>query len=77
MTMTPGLESVDEKNLPYWLMNVPKDQRPDQCPEFLLDISDRNKNLIELPQNKYHIMSWHEVQELIRTYRIMAFPRAI
>lgn len=51
--------------IPYWIINVPESQRPTECPEFLLDISDRNKEIINLPQDEYNILSWPEVQDLI------------
>ena len=58
----------EEEKLPYWLMNVPEDKRPAKCPDFLLDISDRNKELIDRPEDEYHILTWPEVQNLISTY---------
>ena len=66
--------SREEEKLPYWLMNVPQDKRPTNCPDFLLDISDRNKELIDRPEDEYHILAWPEVQDLISMYSQLIPP---
>lgn len=60
-----SIDYDSQSPLPYWIINVPESQRPTECPEFLLDISDRNKEIINLPQDEYDILSWPEVQDLI------------
>jgi hypothetical protein len=65
----PKLEAKEP--LPYWLNNVPEHQRPATCPEFLLDISDRNKGMISLPEAEFHRLTWPEVQELISRSRAL------
>jgi len=70
-TNSPSSTPEAEEPLPYWLINVPKDQQPAACPEFLLDISDRNKAMINLPQADYHVLTWSEVQELISKWEKM------
>jgi len=64
-TRVPVLKPEAEEPLPYWLINVPNDQQPAECPEYLLDISDRNKAMINLPQADFHVLTWPEVQVLI------------
>ncbi len=64
-TKLPSRKQEAEEPLPYWLINVPKDQQPAECPEFLLDISERNKAMINVSQADYHVLTWPEVQELI------------
>lgn len=59
-------DSKAEDLLPYWLVNVPEDQRPEKCPDFLLNISDRNKAIVSVPENEFYRLTWMEVQEIVR-----------
>ena len=51
--------------LPYWQVNVPPDQRKAECPGFLKDITDRNKDIIRVPLNQFRYQTWEEVKALI------------
>lgn len=66
-TKSPSRKQEAGEPLPYWLINVPKEQQPAECPKFLLDISERNKAMINVSQADYHVLTWPEVQELIST----------
>ncbi|KAL2057084.1 hypothetical protein ABVK25_002823 [Lepraria finkii] len=46
-------DSKAEDLLPYWLVHVPEDQRPEKCPDFLRNISDRNKAIVSVPENEF------------------------
>lgn len=54
-----------EEALPFWLVNVPRDQWPDECPEFLRDISGKDKSIIGTPDDAYTFLTWAEVRELV------------
>ena len=51
--------------LPYWQVNVPADQRKADCPGFLRDITDRNRDIIRVPLNQFRYQTWEEVKALI------------
>ena len=54
-----------EDTLPYWLVNVPKDQWPKECPEFLKTIGPRDRQMISTPISQFHRSTWSEVQHNI------------
>ena len=68
-------ESKAEDLLPYWLINISEDQRPEKCPDFLLDISDRNKAIVSVPENEFHRLTWMEVQEIVRISLLSPQPQ--
>jgi hypothetical protein len=54
-----------EEALPFWLVNVPQDQWPSECPEFLRGISDKDKGIIGTPDDQYTLLTWDEVREIV------------
>ena len=54
-----------EEILPYWRVNIPKDQWPKECPEFLKSIGARDKEVITTPASGFRRLSWPEIKELI------------
>jgi hypothetical protein len=58
-----------EEPLPFWLVNVPHDQWPTSCPDFLKDVSDKDKSIIGTPDGQYTLLTWDEVQELVSMKR--------
>lgn len=59
-----------EEKLPYWLVNIPKDQWPAECPDFLLEISSRDRKMISMPNEDFHRLTWPEVQKIIGREKI-------
>ena len=51
--------------LPYWQVNVPADQRKTDCPDFLRDITGRNRDIIRVPISQFRYQTWEEVKTLI------------
>ncbi|RMZ68502.1 Mitochondrial carrier [Pyrenophora seminiperda CCB06] len=64
----------DEK-LPFWLVNVPADKRPKQCPDFLAECSEKDKRIIGTPDEEYQILSWAQVQDTVQSNRVDKFHR--
>ncbi|KAH7120914.1 hypothetical protein B0J11DRAFT_51914 [Dendryphion nanum] len=64
-----------EEALPFWLVNLPRDQWPAECPDFLKEVSDKDKQIIGTPDTQYQALSWDEVRELIRINRVDKFHR--
>lgn len=61
--------------LPYWLVNVPPDARPDTCPEFLRTVNEKDRGILSTPDSEYRRLTWAEVKGIIRTNRIDLFRR--
>ncbi|KAI9796194.1 MAG: hypothetical protein M1833_006445 [Piccolia ochrophora] len=61
--------------LPYWLVNVPRDQWPSSCPDFLVNCNAKDRGILSTPDAAYHRHTWAEVKEIIRTNRIDLFQR--
>lgn len=54
-----------EEPLPYWLVNVSRDQWPSSCPEFLKELSDKNIGILATPDAQYEWIGWDKVKELV------------
>lgn len=62
LTTADASESV---SLPYWLVNVPPDQWPAECPDFLRDLPEKNVMILSTPDEYYKRQGWEEVQDII------------
>ena len=56
-----------EEPLPFWLVNVPRDQWPSECPEFLRDVGEKDRRIIGMPDEEYKRLTWDQVTELVST----------
>jgi hypothetical protein len=56
-----------EEPLPFWLVNVPRDQWPSSCPEFLKNCGEKDRRIIGTPDSEYRRLSWEECGEIIST----------
>lgn len=54
-----------ETDLPYWLVNVPRSQWPAQCPEFLVNASERDRKILSTPDDQSHRLTWKEAQQIV------------
>lgn len=54
-----------DKDIPYWCFNIPKEQWPAECPEFLLNLSERDQKLVGKFDKDYHRLTWPEVRKVI------------
>lgn len=66
----PSINGQEVQQLPFWLMNIPRNQWPDQCPEFLINSSERDKKIMSVPNDQYQRATWEEVQEYIRSFNL-------
>ena len=53
--------------IPYWLVNVPSAEWPSECPTFLQNISQKDREIIGTPDSDYHRLSWPEVRKVVGT----------
>ncbi|TKA62826.1 hypothetical protein B0A49_12382 [Cryomyces minteri] len=61
--------------LPYWLVNLPPLDWPAQCPAFLAEAGDKNRQILSTPDSQYRRQSWSTVQEIVAKDRIDLFQR--
>lgn len=59
------LKAMANPDIPYWRANVPEDQWPTECPEFLLNLSERDEKLVSRLDKDYRRLTWPEVKEVI------------
>ncbi|KAJ4271881.1 hypothetical protein NW762_000590 [Fusarium torreyae] len=61
--------------LPFWNYNIPEDQRTDECPDFLQNLSLKDQGILSTPDAEYHISSWDEVRKIVQANRLEQFKR--
>lgn len=65
----------EDDKVPYWRVNVPKDEWPDTCPDFLLNTEDKGKMVLATKDEDYHILTWDEVETVVKDNDLDAFQR--
>ncbi|KAK6948442.1 hypothetical protein Daesc_010208 [Daldinia eschscholtzii] len=63
------------KDLPYWQVNVPENERTEECPEFLRSLSVKDIGIIGTPDSEYTVSTWPEVQQIVAENRLGSFRR--
>ncbi|MCJ1391832.1 hypothetical protein MMC18_004699 [Xylographa bjoerkii] len=58
---------MKHETLPYWLVNVPREQWPTECPEFLVNANTKDQGILSTPDSEYSRQTWEEVQQIIST----------
>jgi hypothetical protein len=72
-TMAPESKPLGEKTLqtlPFWNF-VPENERTDQCPEYLLNISDKDKCILGSWDVDFKTIPWNGengVRDLVRKF---------
>ncbi|CAN9160768.1 hypothetical protein CUC08_Gglean003193 [Alternaria sp. MG1] len=66
---------MPHEELPFWLVNVPRDQWPSECPDFLRDISEKDKGIIGTPDEHYKVLTWDQVRDIVESNRVDKFHR--
>lgn len=65
----------DPKPLPFWQVNIPPEERDDVCPEFLQNSSAKDMAIMSTRDEDYHVQTWDEVIDIVRTNRLDDFHR--
>lgn len=63
------------QDLPYWQVNVPDTLRSEECPDFLRNISDKDRKIISTPDSEYQRDSWEVVKWKVAQNRLELFQR--
>lgn len=58
---------MDTGNLPYWLVNVVRKDWPKECPDYLININAKDKEILSTADADYSRLTWRETQEIIST----------
>jgi len=53
--------------LPFWLVNIPRDQWPSECPESLRDVSEKDRQIIGMPDEEHDCLRWDVVKDIVST----------
>lgn len=61
--------------LPYWNVNVPAEQRTAECPDFLVELNEKDVGIVSTPDSEYHVFSWAQVCETAKANRLDLFQR--
>lgn len=61
--------------MPFWHYNVPEDERTVECPEYLLNLSEKDMGIIATLDSDYHYQTWDEVCKLTKSNRLELFQR--
>jgi hypothetical protein len=63
------------ESLPFWQVNVPEALRSLTCPEFLSNLSAKDRGIISTPDSQYHVLTWPEARRRIALNRLDLFQR--
>ena len=55
-------------SLPFWCVNVPPEEWPLECPDYLRTLSEKDQNILATPDADFRRLSWEEVKEVIGRY---------
>lgn len=72
--MTISAESAAQ-GLPYWQVNVPEHLRAAECPDFLANVTDKDRGILGTPDSSHAIDSWAAVQQKVAQNRLDLFQR--
>ncbi|KAI3326640.1 hypothetical protein HD806DRAFT_532276 [Xylariaceae sp. AK1471] len=73
--MSSTKHTPEQSQLPYWQVNVPPDKRTEQCPDFLLDLSDKDLRVLSTRDEDYQRISWEQVGQIITQNDLGSFSR--
>lgn len=65
----------DPQPLPFWQVNVQPDEREEECPEPLQNLSDKDVGIIGTRDEDYRVQPWEQVVEIVRSGTLQDFRR--
>lgn len=54
----------------YWNANQPRSRWREECPEFLVGISEKNKVILSKRDEDFDRITWDKCKELVSTYTL-------
>jgi len=70
-----GSQNQDISVLPYWQANIREDQRSNECPEFLRNISEKDQGILSTPDELYQRDTWEQAKKKVADNHIHLFQR--
>jgi hypothetical protein len=67
--------SYESNTLPYWQVNIPEQDRTAECPDFLKNLTDKDRGIIGTPDAEYRLQTWEDVCRFVSTNRLELFQR--
>ncbi|CAG9938064.1 unnamed protein product [Clonostachys rosea f. rosea IK726] len=61
--------------VPYWNMNVPDKDHTEACPNYLLNLSDKDVGILSTPDSQYEIQTWDQVCQFVDEMTLAHFQR--
>lgn len=65
----------DPQPLPFWQVNIQSDEREEECPEPLQNLSAKDMGIIGTRDEDYCVQSWEQVVDIVRSGRLQDFGR--
>lgn len=67
--------NADLAPLPFWQVNIAPEHRQNDCPPALRNLSAKDVGIIGTRDEDYHIQTWDEVVDIVRSNRLQDFRR--
>jgi len=67
---------VEDPLLPYWQVNVAKDEITVECPDFLRDLTPKDRGIVATPDSQFRRDTWAEARKKVTDNTIHLFQRA-
>ncbi|OAL74351.1 hypothetical protein A7D00_2384 [Trichophyton violaceum] len=68
---------AEPEGLPYWLVNVPRDRWPAECPDYLCNLPAKNISILSTPDSEYVRQDWDLVRQIIGVFLVDRFNLVI
>ncbi|KAJ4394577.1 hypothetical protein N0V93_003796 [Gnomoniopsis smithogilvyi] len=65
----------DPSPLPFWHVNIAPENRQEDCPAALQQLSEKDIGIIGTRDEDYRIQTWDEVVDIVRSNRLQDFRR--
>ncbi|KAK1834693.1 hypothetical protein QBC39DRAFT_342571 [Podospora conica] len=69
------VEADEPADLPYWNVDVPPEQRTDECPPHLVGVSPKDRSVLATPDHLFERDSWDVVKQKVAARRLDQFKR--
>jgi hypothetical protein len=63
------------QQIPYWHVNVPEDEREDECPPFLVNLVEKDRIIIGTRDEDYQVDPWPVVRQRVADNKLHHFHR--
>lgn len=69
----PDKRTLETKSVPYWLVNVPPERWPPECPKFLQNLPEKSLKMLSTPDHEFVRLDWPLVREIIGSVCMICF----